>query len=84
MPYKSLEQISAERQSHHDRALRLFREAAEIQKKMKTTISITEFIDFQTQWLEKTSQATAEMDKSIELSNQYIQELERLKNRDLN
>lgn len=85
MPYKSLQQLRDEQKVHHERAMRLIREASEIFKLMKTINPFSpEYMQLREQWLGKDKQARAETSKSVELTNQFIQELERLKNRDLN
>lgn len=84
MSYKSLQQLRDEQQSHHDRATRLLNEAAEIFQEMQFATSHEAYNKLQKQWAEKEAQARVEITKSIELTKQFIQELERLKNRDLN
>lgn len=84
MSYKSLQRLRDEQQAHHNRALRLFEEAAEIFQELKYMTSPAEYKDLQERWLEKDAQARAEIKKSVELTQQFIRELERLKNRNLN
>lgn len=84
MSYKSLQQLRDEQKACHNRAMCLLQEAAEIQIRMKSTSSIIEFIELQQQWIDKDAEARKEVTKSIELINQFIQALERLKNRHLN
>jgi len=84
MSYKSLQQLRDEQQAHHERAMRLLKEAAEIFQEMKQTTDFNERAYLHKRWIEKDAQARAEIEKSIELSKQFIAELERLKNRDLN
>lgn len=84
MPYKPLQQLREEQQAHHDRAMRLLEEAAEIIHKMKYIADLREYVTLQKQWIKKDAQARAEIEKSIELSKQFIEELERLNKRGLN
>lgn len=84
MPYRSLQQLRDEQQVHHRRAMQLLREASEIFQEMRYTADLEKSTRLRKQWLEKDAQARIEIDKSIELLNQFIQELERLKNRNLN
>lgn len=84
MSYKSLQQLRDEQKARHNRAMRLLEEAASIQIRMKNTASIMEFVELQQQWIEKDAEAREEIKRSIELTRQFIQELERLKNRHLN
>lgn len=84
MSYKSLQQLRDEQEFHHRRALRLMNEAAEILEKMQFASSHRTYDELHRQWTEKEAQARVEIAKSIELTKQFIQELERLRNRDLN
>lgn len=62
----------------------LFKEAAVILQEMEYAKTLTEHNKLHNQWLEKEAEAREEIQKSIKLTEQFIQELERLKNRNLN
>ena len=84
MSYKSLQQLRDEQQAHHDRAMILYKEAAIILQEMEYANNLTDYNTLHKQWLEKEAEAREEIQKSIKLTEQFIQELERLKNRNLN
>ena len=64
--------------------MQFFGEATELSQHMKAAFYSAEYISLQNQWIEKVAQARAEIEKAIEIRNQFIQELERRKNRNLN
>lgn len=84
MSYKSLQQLRDEQQAHQDRAMSLFREAAAILQEMEYAKNLTDHNRLHKQWREIEDEAREEIQKSIKLTEQFIQELERLKNRNLN
>lgn len=85
MPYKSLQQLRDEHRVHHGNAMRLLEEAARLFGLMKKTPLLSEdHQELHKLWLETDAEARSEIKKSVDLTNQFIQELERLNNRNSN
>lgn len=84
MSIETLNKLRQKSGFHTDNALKLFEEAAKIIEDMKNADNLEDHMKLRENWLIKEAEARNEIKKSLAVYNQFVNQLEIIKNQQLN